>query len=88
MFGLSLLPQGKVGLVALLSHTLERTAGVEDVLEVASRQHAIAVVAVVGLDVEVHAAVALIGVAVVDDLLDEFFLLDDVSRGMGLDAGR
>ena len=46
------------------------------------------VVAVILLDVEVHAAVALVGVAVGEDFLHQFFLLDDVSGGVRLDAGR
>ena len=43
-------------------------------------------VLVVLLDVEVDAAVALVGIAVVKDLLDERLLFDDVACGVRLDA--
>ena len=43
---------------------------------------------VVFLNVEIYRAVRLIGVAGIEDLLHELFLLDDVSRGVRLDAGR
>ena len=87
VLGRGFLPQGEVGLVVLLAHTVELAALVDDVVEVAVREHAVVVVVVVLLDVEVDAAVALIGVAVVHDFLHELLLLDDVACGVGLDAG-
>ena len=88
MLGLSLLPQGKVGLVALLAHAVELAAVVNHVLQVASTQLAIVVVLVVFLHVEIHAAVALVGVAVLQYFLHQLLLLDDVACGVRLDAGR
>ena len=88
MLGLCLFPQGEVGLVVLLAHTFEFAAGVQNVVQIAARECAVAMIAVIGLDVKVHAAVALVGVSVRHDLLHQFLLLDDVSRGVRLDAGR
>ena len=45
-------------------------------------------VTVIGLNVKIDAAVALVGVAVLHNLLHEFFLLDDMSGSMRLDAWR
>ena len=45
-------------------------------------------VAIVFFDVEIHAAIALVGIAVVDDFLHQLLLFNDVSGGVGLDAGR
>ena len=42
---------------------------------------------VVFLHVEIDAALALVGEAVLEDFLDELDLFDDVSCGMGFDAG-
>ena len=54
---LRLLPQGEVYLVFLLAHAVELSAGIDDVLQVASRQDAVVVVVVVLFDVEVDRAV-------------------------------
>ena len=88
VLGLCLLPQGEVGLVALLAHPVEFAAGILHVVEVASAQSAIVVVAVIFLHVEIDAAVALVGISGIENLLHELFLLDDVPGGVRLDAGR
>ena len=79
VFRLCVLPEGEVHLVAFLAHAVELARVVDDVFEVAAREDAVVVVAVVFFDVEVDAAVALVGIAVVEDLADELFLLDDVA---------
>ena len=88
VFGCGPLPKGEVHLVALLADAVELARVVDHVGKVASGQDAVAVVIVVLLHVEIDAAVALIGVAVGEDLLHQLLLLDDVSRGVGLDGGR
>ena len=87
MFGLRLLPEREVHLIALLAHTVELAAGIAHILQVAAGEHAIFMVGIVFHDVEIHTAVRHIGIAVVENLLHEFLLLDDVSRGVRLDAG-
>ena len=86
VLGLGGLPEGKVRLVLLLADAGQVAARVLDVLEVSARKDAPAMVLVVLLDVEVDAAVALVGIAVVEDLLDERLLFDDVAGGVRLDA--
>ena len=85
---LGLLPQGKVGLVALLSHPVELPAGVLHVVKVAAGEYAVMVFLVVFRRVEVYASVALVGKTVVEYLLHKLFLLDDMPRGVRLYAGR
>ena len=60
----------------------------DDVVEVAARQAAVVVGGVVLLDVEVYRAVRHVGVARIENPLDEGNLLDDVARSAGLDRGR
>ncbi len=86
VLGRCLLPKGEIHLVALLSHSVKLAAGVDDVVEIAAREDAILMVLIVFLDIEIHRPVALVGVSVGDDLLHQLLLLDDVSRGVGLDA--
>ena len=88
VFGLCGFPQSEVRLVLLLADSGQVAARVLDVLEVSARKDAPAMVLVILLDVEVDAAVALVGIAVVEDLLHQGLLLDDVSCGMRLDAWR
>ena len=76
-------PHG-LGLALLLVGAGELTALVDDVGEVAARQYAVFVVLVVFLYVEIHGAVALVGVAVLENLLHELLLLYDVARGVRL----
>ena len=40
-------------------------------------------VAIVFFDVEIHAAIALVGIAVVDNFLHQLLLFNDVSGGVG-----
>ena len=88
MLRLGSLPQGEVRLVLLLADTGKVAARVLDILQVATREDAPAVILVVLLDVEIDTAVRLVCIAIVKDLLDESLLLDDVPRGMRLDAWR
>ena len=84
VLGRGALPQREVGLALLLVGAGELTALVDDVGEVAARQYAVFVVLVVFLYVEIHGAVALVGVAVLENLLHELLLLYDVARGVRL----
>ena len=72
----------------LLADSGQFAARVLDILKVTAREDAPAVVLVVLLDVEIDAAVALVSIAVVENLLHQSLLLDDVSRGVRLDAWR
>ena len=82
------LPQGEVGGIVLLLLTVQLAGGVEHVVEVAPRELAVVVVLVILCHVEVDRALALVGIAVGKDFLDELYLLDDVSRREGFDARR
>ena len=88
MLRLGLLPQGEVGLVTLFSHAVKLAAGILHVVKVAAGEYAVTVVFVVFRRVEVYASVALVGIAVVKDLLHQLLLLYDVAGGVRLDAGR
>ena len=87
MFGLCLLPEGEVGLVAFLSHAVEFAAGVLDILQCTAGEYAVSVFFVVGLYVEVDGSVRLVCEAVVEDLAHQFLLFDDMSGGVGFYAG-
>ena len=86
MLGRSLLPQSKINLVALLSHSVKFATVVDDVIKIASGKYAILMILVVFLYVEIHRTVALVGITICHNLFHKFFLLDDMSCGMGLDA--
>ena len=88
VLGQSLLPDGEVHLVVFLAHSVELAAGVDNVVEVAAREYAVLMVLVVFHHIEVHGAVALVGIAVVENLLHELLLLDDVAGGVRLNARR
>ena len=89
VLGACLLPQGKVSLVALFSYTGKCvTTCILDIFQRAAAQNAILVVLVVALYVEVDRTVALIGISVVHDFLYQLLLLNDMTCGMRLDAGR
>ena len=88
MFGLCSFPKGEVRLVMLLADSGQLATRILDVLKVTARENAPVVVLVVLLDVEIDTAVALVSVAVVEDLLHQSLLLDDVARGVRLDAWR
>ena len=88
VLGLCLLPQGKVSLTTLLAHPVQLARSVLHLVEVTAGEDAVLVVTVILLHVEIDRAVALIGIAVVQYLLHQLLLLDDVSGGVRLDAGR
>ena len=82
MLGLSLLPQGKVGLITLLAHTVELTTGILDILQRTTREDTILILLVIRLDIKIDRAIALVSKAVVKDLLHQLLLFDDMTRGM------
>ena len=84
----SLLPEGEVSLVLLLADTSQFAALVDDVLQVTSGEDTVLMILVILLDIEVDRAVALVGIAIVEDFLYQFLLLDDMACGMRLDARR
>ena len=85
MLGLCLLPQGEVGLIALLTHAVEIVAaGIFDVLQTATRENTVLILLVVGLDIEIDRAIRLVGEAIIEDLLHELLLFDDMACGVGL----
>ena len=88
MLGLSTFPKGKVGGVAFLALSVKLACGVEHILEVASRKNAIVVGLVVFCNIEIYRAFAYVCKAIVDNLFHELNLLDNVTRCVGLDAGR
>ena len=87
MFGLSLLPQGKVGLILLLAHTSQFTTLVLDVLQRTAREDTILELFVVSLDIEINRTIALVGKSVVQNLLHQLLLLDDMTCSMWLNRG-
>ena len=87
MLGLSFLPQGEVGLIVLLAYASQLAALVLDVLKAATREDAVLKFLIISLDIEIDRAVALVGKAVVEDLLHQLLLLDDMACGVGLDRG-
>ncbi len=84
----SFLPKSEVHLVFLLPHSIELSALVDNIVEVAMREDAVVVHLIIFLDIEIHTAVADVCKSVVDYLFHEFFLLDNMSRGMRFDAWR
>ena len=84
----SVFPEGEVDGVMLLRLPVQLAGGVEQLVHVAVGEDAVAVILVVSRHVEVDRAFALVGVAVGQDAVDELHLLDDVARGLRLDAGR
>ena len=88
MLGRSFLPQGKVHLIALLTHSIKFTAIIDDIIKISSGKNTILMVFVIFLNVEIYRTVALIGISICHNLLHEFFLLDDMSSGMRLDTRR
>ena len=88
MLGSRLLPEGEVGRVALLLLAVEGAGLGEELVDVSAGELAVMVVGVIFAHVEVHRAVADVGVARVEDCLDILLLLDDMARGVRLDRGR
>ena len=87
VFGLGVLPEGEIGLIAFLTHTVELSGGVDHVVEIAAREDAVAMFSVVGLNVEVDGSVAFVGESIGQNPLHQFFLLNDMARGLRFDAG-
>ncbi len=88
VLGLGLFPKGEVDGVALLVLPVERTGRVDHVLDIAPGKHAVTMLLVVFLDVEIDGSLAHVSEAIVQDPLDQPDLLDDMARGARLDAGR
>ena len=85
---LRLLPEGEIVRGALVALPVQAAGALQRVVEVAAGEDAVVEVLIILFDVEVDAAVALVGVAGGEDLLHGFDLLDDVARGARLDGGR
>ena len=78
MLRLGFLPQGEVERSVLVALAVQRARPFESRVQAAPGKDAVAVVFVVFLHVEIHGAVADIGITGIKDLLDGFDLLDDV----------
>ena len=87
VFGLCLLPECEVCLVALLAYAVELSRCVFHVVEVAAREYAVVVLLVIFLYVEIDRTVAYVCKAVVEYLLHKLLLLYDVARSVRLNAG-
>ena len=72
----------------LLSHSIEGTTLVDNILQGTSRELTVMVFLVIGFNIEIDTAVTLISKTVVKDLLHQLLLFDDMSCGMRLDAWR
>ena len=73
----------------LLAHTVEIVAaGILDILQRTSAQYAILELLIISLDIEINRTVALVGKAIIQNLLHQLLLFDDMSCGMWLDAWR
>ena len=84
MLGLCLFPKGKVHGIALLALSVEVVAaGVEYIVEITARKDSIVVSLVIFCHIEIYRALALVGKAIVENLLNEFYLLNDVSDACG-----
>ena len=81
---LRLLPEGEVVRSALVTLTVQLTGAFQRCLKGTAGKDAVVVVLVVFLYVEVHAAVALVGISGGKDLLNGLNLLYDVAAGAGL----
>ena len=68
----------------LLAYTVKFARSILDVLQRTTREDTILILLIVGLDIEVDRAVALVGKAIVENLLYQLLLLDDMTRRMGL----
>lgn len=68
--------------------SVQLAGGVQHVVQIASRQFAVMVVFIVFGYIEVNGAFAFVGITVLQNLFYQFYLFDDVSRRMRLDARR
>ena len=71
----------------LLPYTVKFTRGILDVLQRTAGEDTILELLIIGLDVEIDLAVALVGKAIVDDLLHQLLLLDDMARSVRFNRG-
>ena len=81
-------PQREIERSPLVALTVERSRVGLHLVEHAARQLAIAVLAVVSLDVEIDRTVAHIGEALLENGLRHLDLLDDMTRSAGFDTRR
>ena len=88
VFRLCFFPQCEIHLVFFLAHAVQFSGSIVHVLKISSGEHTIFVVFVVFHHVKIDRTVGFVGIAVLHDFLHEFFLFDDVSRGVRFDAGR
>ena len=88
MFGRSLFPKGKVAGKALLILAVKLAGSGKHLVDDATAELAVLVGFLLVLaDVEIDTAVADVCQASVENLLHQFYLLNDVAAGVGLDAG-
>ena len=83
----SLLPEGEVHRIVLLLLAVEGAGGVLQLFDVAARELAVMMVAVIFLDVEIDRSAAFVGITRFKNLLHIFDLLYDMARGVRLDRG-
>ena len=88
VFGLCALPQSEVGRVAFLALAVELACGIEHLVKVTARQNAVIMRLVVLCNIKIYRALALIGKAVVQNLLHKLNLLYYVPRRVRFNAGR
>ena len=86
MLGGCFLPEGEVGGVTLFGLTVKLARSGQQLVDVTTGELAVAIVGVELGHVEVHRTVADVGIACVEDGLDVFDLLDDVSGSVRLDG--
>ena len=87
MLGRRLLPQREIERIALVALTVQLAGVGLDIVQVATRQLAVVVLRVVGLNIEIDRTIADVGQTLVEDLLHILDLLDDMTRRVGLDRG-
>ncbi len=87
VFGRCFFPQREVGGIVFLLLSVKGAGGREQFVDISARELAVTVVAVVFGHIEVDRAVRYVGISALEYLLDIFYLLDDMARGMRLDRG-
>ena len=87
MFGLGAFPEGEIDGVAFFVLAVEGAHGALHVFHVAAGKDAVVVGFIVFFHIEIDRSLAFVSVAVVDNLFYQFDLLDDMARGVRLDAG-
>ena len=79
------LPQREIVAAAFVALSVQLTGVGDHLIDGAAGKDAVVVVLIIFLYVKIDRAVAYIGIAGVQDLLHEFYLLDYVSGSAGLD---